>query len=288
MTAPKLEVAVSEYQYYKFQALDRPLTESDRALLHSLSSRVEVTPTTASFTYSYGDFRGDPHQVLERCFDVMLYLANWGTKQLLFRLPRSLVNLLDFDAYYFPDIISTTVTSDYVILDINFEEEPLGWVEGADWLERLAPLRDELLNGDFRLLYLAWLKATQIAIDETEEDPLEPPVPPNLQTLSAPLQAFVELVGIDPAVLRAAAQESESRPALAAPLEQSVAQLSPAEVHDFLMRIAKGESHVDQQIRMRLQELAFGQRQAKMPTTKLRRSLSQLLTLAEAQKQPMR
>ena len=274
---------MSEYQYYKFQALDRPLTESDRALLHSLSSRVEVTPTTAAFTYSYGDFRGDPHQVLERCFDVMLYLANWGTKQLLFRLPRSLVNMSDFDAYYFPDIISTTVTSDYVILDINFEEEPLGWVEGADWLEQLTPLRDDLLNGDFRLLYLAWLKATQIAIDETEEDPLEPLVPPNLQNLSAPLQAFVELVGIDPAVLRAAAQVSESLSYEPTPLEQSVARLDPTEVHDFLLRIAKGEPHVDRQIRARLQELAFGQRQARIAATTPRRSLSQLLALAEAQ-----
>ncbi len=279
---------MSEYQYYKFQALDRPLTDSDRAFLHSLSSRVEVTPTTASFTYSYGDFRGDPHQVLERCFDVMLYLANWGTKQLLLRLPRSLVNLADLDAYYFPDIISTTVTSDHVILDINFEEEPLGWIEGSDWLERLAPLRDELLNGDFRLLYLAWLKATQIAIDETEEDPLEPPVPPNLQNLSAPQQAFVELVGIDAGVLRAAAQVSEPLPDLSAPLEQSVAKLAPAEVHDFLMRIAKGEPHVDRQIRARLKELAFGQQPVRTPATTPRRSLAQLLALAEQQKQPLR
>lgn len=273
---------MSEYQYYKFQALDRPLTDADRAFLHSLSSRVEVTATTAAFTYSYGDFRGQPQQVLERCFDVMLYLANWGTKQLLFRLPRSLVNMADFDAYHFPDIIATTITADAVILEINFEEEPLGWLEGSDWLERLAPLRDELLNGDFRLLYLAWLKATQIAIDETEENPLEPPVPPNLQNLSDAQQAFVELVEVDTAVLRAAAQASELVPLVPTPLELSVAKLAPTEVHDFLLRIAKGEPHIDRQIRARLKELAGGQSLVKLTAPSQRRSLAQLLAMAES------
>jgi hypothetical protein len=282
---PNQEVAVSEYQYYKFQALDRPLTDADRAFLHSLSSRAEVTPTTAAFTYSYGDFRGEPAQVVERCFDAMLYLANWGTKQLMFRLPQALVNLADFDAYYFPDIISTTITSDYVILDITFEEEPLGWLEGGDWLERLAPLRDDLLNGDFRLLYLAWLKATQIAIDETEEDPLEPPVPPNLQNLSPALQAFLELVDIDPALLRAAAQASETHTQYAEPLEQSIAKLTPAEINAFLVRIAKGEPHVDLLIRGRLKELAFGQRSVMATSGTPRRLLSQLLELAKRQPQ---
>ena len=274
---------MSEYQYYKFQALDRPLTESDRAFLHSLSSRVEVTATTASFTYSYGDFRGDPQRVLERCFDIMLYLANWGTRQLLLRLPRSVVNLADFDAYYFPDIISTTGTSEDLVLDLNFEEEPVGWLEGSDWLERLAPLRDELLNGDLRLLYLAWLKATQIAIDETEEDPLEPPVPPNLQKLSPALQAFVELVEIDPALLRAAAQASAPLPEHSEPPEQQIAKLTATEVHDFLVKIAQGEPHVDRQIRARLKALAMGSCQPQ--TVAPRRSLSQLLAIAAEQPQ---
>jgi hypothetical protein len=275
---------VSEYQYYEFQALDHPLTDADRAYLHSLSSRVEVTSTSASFTYSYGDFRGEPQQVLERCFDVMLYVANWGTKQLLFRLPRSLVNLADFDAYYFPDIISTTLTSDYVILDINFEEEPLGWIEGTDWVERLTPLR-ELLGGDLRLLYLAWLKATQIAIDETEEDPREPPVPPNLQNLSAPLQAFVELVGIDEDLLRAAAQASMTQEQKPEPLENCIAQLTPEEINHFLVSIARGEPHVDLKIRRKLKELAFGQRPESSPTASERRLLSELLAIGNTQKQ---
>jgi len=34
---------VSEYQYYEFQALDKPLTKQQQKELRSLSSRAEIT-----------------------------------------------------------------------------------------------------------------------------------------------------------------------------------------------------------------------------------------------------
>ena len=79
---------MSEYQYYEFQAINRPLTEEQQTYMRSLSSRVELTPTRAVFTYSYGDFRGNPLAVLEAHFDALLYLANWGSKRLAFRCRR--------------------------------------------------------------------------------------------------------------------------------------------------------------------------------------------------------
>ncbi|MEH2078268.1 MAG: hypothetical protein V7K57_28380 [Nostoc sp.] len=45
---------MSEYQYYEFQALDRPLTASEQASISSFSSRVQLSTTNAIFTYSYG------------------------------------------------------------------------------------------------------------------------------------------------------------------------------------------------------------------------------------------
>jgi len=36
---------MSEYQYYEFLALDRPLTEKQRAELRSISTRAEITAT---------------------------------------------------------------------------------------------------------------------------------------------------------------------------------------------------------------------------------------------------
>ena len=56
----KRDLTVSEYQYYEFQAIDRPLGEADRQALEALSSRARVTATSFTNHYNYGDFRGDP------------------------------------------------------------------------------------------------------------------------------------------------------------------------------------------------------------------------------------
>jgi len=55
---------MSEYQLYEFLALDRPLTAEDLAYVRTLSSRVQPTPTQATFTYSYSSFPGDPLKLL--------------------------------------------------------------------------------------------------------------------------------------------------------------------------------------------------------------------------------
>jgi hypothetical protein len=61
---------MSEYQYYEFQTIDRPLTAKEQAEIKELSSRVQLTPNRAIFLYNYGDFRGDPEKVLTQYFDV--------------------------------------------------------------------------------------------------------------------------------------------------------------------------------------------------------------------------
>ena len=38
--------------------------------------------------YNWGDFRGSPKALMERYFDAFLYVASWGSRQLMFRLPR--------------------------------------------------------------------------------------------------------------------------------------------------------------------------------------------------------
>jgi hypothetical protein len=82
------EHRVSEYQYYEFRTLDRPLTAEQQQRLRALSSRAEISATRLINVYSFGDFRGDPGRLLEEYFDAYLYAANWGTRELAFRLPR--------------------------------------------------------------------------------------------------------------------------------------------------------------------------------------------------------
>jgi hypothetical protein len=78
---------MSEYQYYEFQAVDRPLSETDREALRDLSTRARITATSFTNSYEWGDFRGDPAKLMERWFDLHLYFANWGSRRLMIRLP---------------------------------------------------------------------------------------------------------------------------------------------------------------------------------------------------------
>ncbi|MGF1601640.1 MAG: hypothetical protein ACFCU8_06410 [Thermosynechococcaceae cyanobacterium] len=210
---------MSEYQYYEFQTVDRRLTAQEQAAINKLSSRVRLTPTQAIFLYNYGDFHHDPKQVLTKYFDVMLYLANWGTWQLIFRLPKTIVDPQWFQPYELEHCITVTQTSESIILDlqINEEEGIDGWVEGEGWLSRLLPLRDELLRGDLRLLYLTWLRVAPAHRYELEDDPVEPPIPPNLGQLSPALDAFIDLVEMDPDFVTAAAQGSPRQQSTAEP-----------------------------------------------------------------------
>ena len=47
-------LVVSEYQYYEFLAIDRPLSEAERAQLRALSTRAEITATRLTNEYHWG------------------------------------------------------------------------------------------------------------------------------------------------------------------------------------------------------------------------------------------
>src|SRR5262245_2016895 len=122
---------MSEYQYYEFLAIDRPLSAEDIAYVRTLSSRVQPTPTHAVFTYSFGDFRGDPLALLAKHCAVMLYLANWGSKQLALRFPKTAIETQALQPYYYGvEEIELTTVGQHVILNLAFHEN-----EGGDWIE---------------------------------------------------------------------------------------------------------------------------------------------------------
>jgi hypothetical protein len=85
---------MSEYQHYKFQAIDRPQTPTELRVLRARSTRANITSTSFTNDYAWGSFRGDEDAWMERYFDAFLYLANWGTHILQFRLPSSLLGLV--------------------------------------------------------------------------------------------------------------------------------------------------------------------------------------------------
>ncbi len=269
---------MSEYQYYEFQAIDRPLTPKEQEEIKALSSRAQVTPTQATFLYNYGDFRGKPEKVLTQHFDMMFYIANWGTWRLMFRFPKAIVDPKWFHPYDLPpDAITITETAEHIVLDIQIREEDglPGWIAGEGWLSQFLPLRDDLMGGDVRLLYLVWLRAAPY-LENEDDDPIEPPIPPNLGQLSEPLQAFMELVELDADWVAAAAQASPQHQAASeTPLENGLSALSEAEREEFLLKLVRREPHIDLQLISRLKELAGADRSAP-PTTPGHRRLSEL------------
>jgi len=287
---------MSEYQYYEFQTIDRPMTAEEQAYANSLSSRADVSAWHASYVYHYSSFRAEPIALLTKQFDMFLYVANWGTKRLAFRLPRTAVDYGHFRSYYMLEGISITTTEDYVVVDISInEEEGLGWIDGEGNLDRLLPLREDLLRGDMRVLYLAWLAAAPHADlwdedfadqdDEEEADPddslLEPPVPPGLAQLSGPLQAFIEFFDIDPDLVAAAAEQSPPFQAPDDRWEEWVARLHEVERNEFLVRVARGEPGVALTLARRLRELGNEKTTGAPADAAQRRTYGALLTTAE-------
>lgn len=249
---------MSEYQYYEFRAIDRPLTETQKLKISALSSRAHVTSHMASFVYNYGDFRGNIGQLMRDYFDAMVHMTNWGSRRFMLRIPSSLIDTKKVERYCVSEEINAIAYKEGVVLDMNIHDEELAeWTEGEGWLDELIGLRGELIHGDFRVLYLAWLKAAENAVraSDIDDDTLEPPVPQGLKQFSNSLKTFVSFFGIDEAMLAAASQKSEMQKEETLQPEKWVEKLPIAEQHNFLMRLSRGEPNLTVLLNRRLHEL---------------------------------
>ncbi len=83
---------MSEFQYYDFVAIDRPLSATARKRLRAITSRATITSTRLVNTYEWGDFKADPRELVARYFDAFLYYANWGMRRLMLRVPSTRLN----------------------------------------------------------------------------------------------------------------------------------------------------------------------------------------------------
>lgn len=202
---------MSEYQYYEFQAIDRPLTKNEIAELRKLSSRASISAGRFKNVYNFGDFRGNPSALMEQYFDAFLYLSNFGTRQLMLRLPSESVDLVTAKQFCSADCASVRAKDDFVIFEFCADDEDSagGWIEddeAEEWLPSLVHLRSGIAKGDNRALYLAWLLCAQSG--KMKKTALEPRVPENLGNLTTPLEAFVEFFQINKNLVAVAAQAS--------------------------------------------------------------------------------
>ncbi len=296
---------MSGFQQYQFQTIDQPLSAEDRKTVSSWSSRAQVSATSASFVYHYGDFPKDPEKVLTEYFDAMLYISNWGTKQLLFRLPLKLVDEKTIKQYAIVPEYSENYVDFYpkgasIVLDIHmYDNDGLGWLEEDDYdLSDLISLREDIINGDYRSLFLAWLAVAQMVYQQPEkkesdsdyfqdedydhyndevheEDPDVPPIPSKLNHLSASLQAFANYFDVKQDYIAAAASKSSGTEQSKIDCKKLLKKLSQTEQESFLLRLLNGEPLLGKLLRKRLED--FAPQQAEVATARV--SWEELLEL---------
>ncbi|HEY4491860.1 MAG TPA: hypothetical protein VI958_07640, partial [Acidobacteriota bacterium] len=240
-----------------------------------------VTSTQAIVTYSWGDFKHDPQEVLVRYFDAFLYDSNFGVRKLMFRLPKNLVDLPSIQPYLLEDWIMLEEHGKYFVLEIliNDEADFFEWIESEGILGQLTPLREQLLQGDTRMLYLAWLKVISRDAPEVWEEEPEPPVPAGLKKLNASLQALAEFFEIDPHLISAAAAASKNAESTTGPdLEAAIAKLTRAESDTHLLRIVRGEPGAVLSLKKHLSQLSGGKPPSQSHST---RTAGQLFEQAE-------
>ncbi|MGW3727108.1 hypothetical protein [Streptomyces sp. NPDC000851] len=243
---------MSEYQYYEFLAVDRPLDPAQLQQVRSLSTRATISPTRFVNEYHWGDFRGDTTKLVEQLYDAHLYYANWGSRRLVLRLPADVLPVKTAAAYAMEEALTVWTRSGHTLLDFSLDSE-----DGGEWdfetsleLSSLIGLRAELAAGDLRPLYLAWLAALtvwELAEDDEEEyaREMEPPVPVGLSELTGPQRALADFLKVDPDLLTAAAQASEPGPAPGpdrGELAAFIASLPAKEKNDLLLQAALGTS----------------------------------------------
>lgn len=191
---------MSEYQYYEFLAIDRPLSAREMDHLRAVSTRARITPVSFVNEYNWGDFKGDSMEFMRRFFDAHVYLANWGEALFMVRLPLEVIDEQAIKAFCTSSHVTAEKLPHHWLLTWSLvgdteDYDPCDFVEETGWMARLAPLREELLRGDLRSLYIGWLKA--VSTGEIGDDDPEPLALKGLGELTPPQQALAELLAVD-------------------------------------------------------------------------------------------
>ncbi len=215
---------MSEFQRIVFRAIDGPVSDKNLEYMRRQSSRAEITPWSFDNEYHFGDFRGNAVEMLRRGYDLHFHYANFGIRTLLIRLPHGLPDFEAAKPYLGKDALRLLRDKEgpggILAVEPFYESGELEELWELDEIvDRLVPLRAEILDGDLRPLYLAHLA---IACDgeHDPEETKEAPVPAGLGKLTDAQRALAELYGLGDSLIAAAAQGSPPLPAQGDPKNQ--------------------------------------------------------------------
>ncbi|MCY4611108.1 MAG: hypothetical protein OXC38_05355 [Gammaproteobacteria bacterium] len=251
---------MSEYKYYAFLAIDRPIDAAAMKKLRAVSSRAQITPVSFVNHYEWGDFHGNIGKMMEHWFDLHLYFANWGSRRLMMKFPRQLVDTAPLDGLKIAtDAVKVRERGEALIVDVCLDEmsdddddDYLDKV--SNWLGELAPLREDVLSGDSRAFYLLWLLA--VGEGGLRDDAVEPL--PGVGPITKPLNAFADFLNLDPGLVRAAAETGSggSYELSASRIRQFVSALPKTKKEECLCSLIEGKPHALAGVQAKIREAA--------------------------------
>jgi hypothetical protein len=250
---------MSEYHYYEFRAVDRPLTDRQMRELRAVSTRAAISRTSFSNHYEYGDLKANPRDLLVKYFDASLYFAHWMHLEIAFRFPKDAVDVKALRRYAGGHTFDVRMMGGDAIVAISVESDGETFDaadDGSAWLSSLIGVRADIANGDRRAPYLAWLLDVQCGV--VDDDAPEPARPESLGTLSPALDSLVDVIGLDRDLVSVAA---EGAPRAIAPpshrdLHRWVSGLDGREHVALLTRVAGGDGSVSTELLRRFRQQA--------------------------------
>ena len=245
---------MSDDQYLEFRAVDHCLGEADREQLRALSPSARITASSFADDYQWQDFKGNPRSLMARWFDLHLHVCSWGTRRLMVRLPRRLVDRTRLDRFlHGVQIVDVWTSRESLVVDVHDDGEE-GSVRDLEncpaILPALVPLRADLAAGDWRAFYLLWLAAAERGW--LRDEVIEPL--PGIGPLSGPLETMAELFDIDADFVQAASERpgGTSGRAVTDAWRRVVSAMPEEEKAALLCRLLDDEPHVAAEVRNRL------------------------------------
>ena len=123
------------------------------------------------------------------------------------------------------------------------EEGGWGWTEGEGCIDQLIGVREELLRGDYRALFLGRLADfdPDERWDPEDGSVVMPPIPAGLDHPSPALAALIEHFPVDRDALAVAAGLSRAGTPNRIPIATVLERLSVSEMRALLARVAEGD-----------------------------------------------
>src|SRR6266446_4626235 len=238
---------MSEYQYYEFAAIDGPISDEGLQYARGCSSRANVSRVRWQNTYTFGDFHGSVDTLLKH-YDAHFYIANWGTVRLGLAFPKGVIAPEAIQPYlrggeqYEDTLTVKEIGNRCIVWWERNEEGGWGWTEGEALIDELIAVREELMRGDYRALFLGWLADFDADEWRAPEDSavVMPPIPAGFDHLSPALAELIKHFPVDRDALAVAAGLSQASTLDRIPIAAVLERLSVSEMRALLARVAEG------------------------------------------------